>query len=151
MDGGENSADAGAPARWTRARVVARYALFQIPDLALLSLVLAVAVRWWDLPVRGALLLVACWVVKDVLMFPVTRVAFEPGGATPSDRLTGAEGIARESLDPRGYVRVGSELWRAAVRPEHAPVASGARVRVVGVRGLTLLVEPARDTGAGGS
>ncbi len=56
--------------------------------------------------------------------------------------MVGALGTARERLDPAGYVRVGAELWRAEVSREHAPVESGAVVRVRAVRNLTLYVEP---------
>ena len=42
-------------------RAIARYTLFQIPDLILLSLGLAAAVRWWNLSVLAAYGLVALW------------------------------------------------------------------------------------------
>ena len=73
----------------------------------------------------GLFLLAACWLVKDVLMYPVLRIAYEADDGAGSDRLNGAEGVARAPLDPRGYVQVGSELWRAAVDRDHAPVATG--------------------------
>lgn len=58
---------------------------------------------------------------------------------------TGAEGLIGmpaevvESCDPKGRVRLRGELWHA-----HAsrPAAIGGRVRITGVDGLTLEVEP---------
>ena len=60
--------------------------------------------------------------------------------------LVGQTGIARSALSPEGQVLVQGELWRAVARG--APVAEGARVRVVGANGLTLTVEKAGEGGA---
>jgi membrane-bound serine protease (ClpP class) len=60
--------------------------------------------------------------------------------------LVGQVGVAREDLAPSGQIQVQGELWRAVARG--APVAAGARVRVVDVQGLTLTVEPAGEGGA---
>ncbi len=52
------------------------------------------------------------------------------------------------TLAPRGYVRVGNELWPAVC--ECGTVESGADVTVVRMEGLRLIVEPvteARDAG----
>jgi membrane protein implicated in regulation of membrane protease activity len=48
--------------------------------------------------------------------------------------------LAEEGLAPDGYVRIGAELWRAELAGGSA--ARGAVLRVVAVRGLTLVVEP---------
>ncbi|MFP8879806.1 MAG: NfeD family protein [Myxococcota bacterium] len=122
-------------------RVLIRYTLFQIPDLILLGLALAIAVQWWDIPSALAYTLFGLWLLKDILLFPVMRVAYAQGGPA-NDRLTGALGIAREALDPTGYVMVGSELWRAELAVGAESVSAGTEVRVVKIQGLTLLVEP---------
>ncbi len=122
-------------------RGLARYALFQIPDLILLGLGLVAAVRWWELPVPAAYALFGLWIVKDIVMFPLLRVAYQTGGSSVADRLGDALGVVTRPLDPTGYVSVASELWSAEVPSESAPVAVGSTVRVVGIRGLTLLVE----------
>ena len=59
--------------------------------------------------------------------------------------LVGETGVARSALSPQGQVLVHGELWRAVARG--APVEEGARVRVVGVNGLTLTVEKAVEGG----
>jgi membrane-bound serine protease (ClpP class) len=56
-------------------------------------------------------------------------------------------GVARTDLDPEGKVLVRGELWDAR---SAAPVASGSRVRVRGVEGLKLLVEPESDAKSSG-
>lgn len=129
---------------FARHRTLLRYTGFQIPDLILLALGLAAAVRWWDIPVPVAYTIFALWIVKDIAMYPMMRVAYASGDSK-SDRLTGAAGIAKEALDPTGYVKVASELWIARVTGDSAPVAAGSPVRVIGLKGLTLLVEPVSD------
>jgi membrane-bound serine protease (ClpP class) len=48
-------------------------------------------------------------------------------------------GIALTALSPAGQVLVRGEYWNAV---SATPVASGASVRVIGIDGLTLKVEP---------
>ena len=60
--------------------------------------------------------------------------------------MVGQTGIARGALSPEGQVLVRGELWRAVARG--APVAEGARVRVVDANGLTLTVEKVEEGGA---
>ncbi|MBW1843939.1 MAG: hypothetical protein JRJ05_06315, partial [Deltaproteobacteria bacterium] len=96
-----------------KGRTLLRYTLFQIPDLTLLSLGLAAAVRWWGLPVFAAYGLVALWLVKDVIMFPILRVAYESDSTSGVDAICGALGVVTQPLAPAGYVRLGPELWKA--------------------------------------
>ncbi len=125
-----------------RPPVLAKYLVFQVPGMALAGVVLVMLVRVWDLSPRTALLLFAFWVIKDLVMYPLLRGAYAGSFHDAGESLVGALGTARERLDPAGYVRVGAELWRAEVSREHAPVESGAAVRVRAVRNLTLYVEP---------
>ena len=60
--------------------------------------------------------------------------------ATGSEGMIGEIGVARTALGPEGKVFVHGELWNAAAS---SSIAEGARVRVVGVNGLHLVVEPA--------
>ena len=63
-----------------------------------------------------------------------------PVPAPGMDELVGAEGVALGELGPRGQVRVGHEQWSAEAAAGAIPAGSG--VRVVGRRGLRLIVEP---------
>jgi membrane-bound serine protease (ClpP class) len=58
---------------------------------------------------------------------------------TGVETLVGATGEVSEPLAPVGQVRVRGELWEAHSSSDLPP---GARVRVIGVNGLTLEVEP---------
>ena len=55
------------------------------------------------------------------------------------EELVGEVGKVVEDLDPEGVVKLHGELWKAETRGEKIPV--GERVRVVEVKGLTLIVE----------
>jgi membrane-bound serine protease (ClpP class) len=134
----------GGPRRASTRRVFARYLAFEAPSWALLLVVLVVLVRVWDLSTPLAMLVLALWVVKDLALFPVLRIAYEPvGGSGGAESLIGAIGTVSADLDPEGWVRIGAERWRARVARDHAPVPAGAAVRVMKVDGLLLGVEPA--------
>jgi membrane-bound serine protease (ClpP class) len=60
--------------------------------------------------------------------------------ATGSEGMIGEIGIARTPLGPDGKVFVHGELWNAM---STSAIAEGARVKVAGVNGLHLVVEPA--------
>jgi len=120
-----------------------KYVALEAPGWALAGCVLAFFVWREDLSRPLALLLLALWVAKDFALYPLLRSAYEDGRPDGAGGLVGALGTARERLDPEGYVRVGSELWRAVVARGQAPVEAGSAVRVLEVRNLTLTVERA--------
>jgi membrane-bound serine protease (ClpP class) len=62
---------------------------------------------------------------------------------TGREGMIGEIGVARTQLQPSGKVFVHGELWNAVAR---TAVPEGARVRVSGVDGLQLIVEPADVT-----
>lgn len=73
--------------------------------------------------------------------------------ATGSEELVGEEGEVTEPVGASpavGMVRVHGELWRAA-GVNGASIPKGARVRVKGIHGLTLEVEPAAPQQSGSS
>jgi len=57
--------------------------------------------------------------------------------------MVGELGVAVDDLDPEGRVRARRENWSA--ESADPPIAKGSNVRVVEVRGLRLLVEPAGE------
>lgn len=115
-----------------------RYALFQIPSLGLLAAGLWLLDGWIGLPGWVFWGLVACWIAKDVALFPLVWRSYLPSPA--GHPLEGAVAVAAERLDPAGLVRVGPELWRAELAEGAAPVEAGQPVRVCRARGLTLVV-----------
>ena len=123
-------------------RIVQRYALYQIPDMAILVLVLSVLHHWVGLSLGLFIGLVGLWMVKYVLVFSFVWRAYDkplPGDVTS---LIGTQGIAEELLDPSGYIRVHGELWRAEVIGKTMAIEKGQAVLIERADGLTLLVKP---------
>jgi membrane protein implicated in regulation of membrane protease activity len=124
-----------------------QYLLLQVPDILLGGAILWALHRWAGLPTRWAILLFVLWVLKDLAMYAVLRRTFMPP-ATGPEALVGTRGVTREALAPRGYVRVGSELWLAEAAHPHEVIAAETLVVVRASRGLTLLVDAASPAGS---
>jgi membrane protein implicated in regulation of membrane protease activity len=122
-----------------------RYTLLQLPALAFVGLAAVLLWRMAGLPGWAAAAIVAVWAAKDVAMYPFVRGAYAGPGGPGTSRFVGQHGIARQDLAPRGYVAIGSELWRAELAPGAARIGAGKPVRVVGARRLTLIVVPGAD------
>ncbi len=108
--------------------------LFDAPEIGF-------RVSWWViLPTVGAT--AGMFLVAVAAGLRALSASSPVGGSA----LVGQTGVARGALNPEGQVLVRGELWRAVARG--APVAEGARVRVVDANGLTLTVEKAEEGGA---
>ncbi len=130
-------------------KVFRRYLLLQTPGWALAVVVLYLLHRWLGLPLWAAGLLLAADVVKDLVLYPWLRRAYEDEYVPVTARLVGEAAEVVEELAPEGYVRVRGELWPARVPDAAEPVPAGARVRVAGVEGSTLVVDPSAGGGSG--
>jgi membrane protein implicated in regulation of membrane protease activity len=122
-----------------------RYTLLQIPGWVIMALLLIGLLNWITLPLWAAGGLFVVWVLKDFLLYPFVRTAYDVNVKTGSEQLIGAKGVAHEQLAPHGYVRVHGELWQATADPKSKPIASGAPVRVRAAQGLTLVVTADAD------
>jgi membrane protein implicated in regulation of membrane protease activity len=125
-------------------RVFGRYLLFQAPGWIIAAILLVAVGEFVVLPSWLPYGLVGALILKDLLLFPLVRTAYQSNPSSPvgPSRLVGARGIATERLDPSGYVRLGGELWRAEGTVGALPIPKDGAVRVCEVRGLTLIVEP---------
>ncbi len=118
-----------------------RYTAFQIPGW-----ILAAAGGWWlytslRVPMWVAGGVLVAWVIKDMVLYPLLRSAYEVDDTRPIERLVGRPGTAAERLAPRGYVRVRGELWRAEAEGVSA-VERDTAVEVVDTEGMMLKVRP---------
>jgi membrane-bound serine protease (ClpP class) len=89
--------------------------------------------------VTAAVVSVPIGVIAIFLMTLVLR-ARHNRIVTGQEGMIGEIGVARTALGPDGQVFVHGELWNAVARKE---IQEGVRVRVAGVDGLHLIVEPA--------
>jgi membrane-bound ClpP family serine protease len=132
----------------SKRRIAVRYAVFQIPDMLILVLILFVLEWWMDLRFWLYGVIVGLWITKDGLMFPFVWRAYDTSHPGGTKSLIGMEGHVEEQLNPSGYIRVHGELWQAEVMENKAPIEKGETVLVEGAYGLTLLVQPIeRDDG----
>ena len=125
-------------------RIFVRYMLFQVPGVVLLYLLLILAGRAVTLPTWFIWSLVALWVIKDLILFPVVWRAYDQERRDDSSSMVGSRGIAEDRLDRSGYIRVHGELWKAEVVGKSPSIGKGEKVTVRGIRGLKLFVEPDR-------
>ncbi len=127
--------------------VVVKYALIHLTELVLVAGALALLVYLVDLPVWSAVVIVLLWIVKDAILFPKVWKAYASDESDPLRGLIGSEATVMYGLDPDGYVRVNGELWKAESTHAGQAAKKGTRVRVVDVRGMTLIVAvPAAKT-----
>lgn len=132
-----------APRRrmWS-APVLAKYWTLQVPGAALVALLLYLLRDTLGLQTWMLWSIVALWMVKDALLYPIVWRSYDPSPADAWHALEGARCVAVDRLAPAGYVRMQGELWHAELVDRMSAVDRGAPVRVHAVRGLTLLVEP---------
>ena len=136
------------PDNQTSGATLRRYALYQIPGLLLAVGVVFGLYRWTRLPGWGAAALLIAWVLKDAVLYPWLRTAYEPNSCRAIDRMIGLVGVAVEPLAPRGYVRVRGELWQAEPVDVDVTIESGHAVTVEAIRTDTLVVRPGPVTSA---
>ena len=127
--------------KWT-SRLLIRYALFQLPELALLIVILLVIQRWVALPAWLFWGAIAIWAIKDVLLYPLVWQSYDPDQPESVMPLEGAKGIAKEPLAPSGYIQVHGVLWKAKLMQGYSPVEVGEAVLIIERRGLTVWVQP---------
>jgi membrane-bound serine protease (ClpP class) len=89
-------------------------------------------------------LIIGTSLTTGAISFTVLMIALRAQKApirTGQESLIGKTGTVRSDLTPQGTVQLGSELWTAQLAEGEDPLPEGERVRVVGVRGVKLLVK----------
>ena len=97
----------------------------------------ALALPWWL--VAGTTVTALAFFV--FVMTSVLRAQAGPEGVTVDD-LVGRPGIVRSVLNPEGHVYIDGALWRARWTGDTKRAKVGTPVRVHGVEGAVVLVEP---------
>ena len=127
--------------RWCEVKTRTRYFLLQIPGWVLAAILLGMLHRWFSLPWWAA---VAGWIlffIKDCVLYPYLKKAYETESPSGADRLVGELGTVTRTLQPDGYIRIGGELWQARVQDDSGKVPIGSKVRVLKAEGILLIVE----------
>jgi membrane protein implicated in regulation of membrane protease activity len=92
------------------------------------------------------MLIIAIWFAKDVLIFPSVWRAYDRSGQGNVQSIIGMRGTVEQKLNPSGYVKVNGALWQAELIDGAPPMNEGEKIKVQGIRGLTLLVGPVKRT-----
>jgi membrane protein implicated in regulation of membrane protease activity len=126
--------------QWS-APVLLKYALLQLPDLAILIVGIHYLQEWFQLSSWAIGIICLLWIAKDVILYPLVWRAYD-WRSPPGDGLIGERGVARCDLSPIGYVHVRGELWRAQLKDDRSTIQTGQPVKISAREGLTLTVEP---------
>lgn len=121
-----------------------RYVLLQVPGWALAAACLWAARQWLGLPLYLAILFFLGFLLKDYLLYPFLRRAFEGDAPAGTAALIGSVGVVQRDLSPHGFVKVNGELWQATAA-EGLAIRAPAEVIVTKARGMTLIVMRTTD------
>jgi membrane protein implicated in regulation of membrane protease activity len=123
-------------------KTITKYFLIQIPGWIVAAILLFWGWRLTWVPAQWALGIFAVWVAKDYIIYPLVRIGYEMNTKTVIEHLIGQRGIAKEILNPKGYVEVRGELWQAEIGTGKEAIPSGRSIIVTTVRGSRLIVSP---------
>lgn len=133
-----------------KSRIFLRYLLYQLPGWTLWSVVILILQQFFVFPLWLVPAALAVWVVKDLILFSYTWMAYGAGPAVKRP-FPGSRGVVVKSLSPEGYIRIEGELWRAETADQARSIPPGETVTVEDTRGLTLFVRPiSRDSRVSG-
>jgi membrane protein implicated in regulation of membrane protease activity len=118
-----------------------KYTLLQVPEFLLVIFILVILKKWIAMPALIVWGIVLLWLVKDIILFPLTWRAYDSGRQYDPHPMVGRRGVVQEPLAPSGYIRVGGELWMAEAIGDQGLIEKGERVCVRGVNGLKLFVD----------
>jgi membrane protein implicated in regulation of membrane protease activity len=119
-----------------------RYLLFQIPGWCMAALVLLILRHYRLISFSGAVICLAAWMLKDWILYPWLRSAYEVSTRTGSKTLIGYKAVAESRLAPEGLIRVRGELWQAVATPRDLIIPTGIEVEIIDADGMTVFVRP---------
>lgn len=114
----------------------------ELGELLLLIVLIIVIARFIHIPLWIAIAIPAGKLLKSALVYPFVRRSTEQPLLSGPEGLIGRRGLTVEPLDPKGYISVRGELWKAI--NNGAPIPAGAEVEVCGLDGTRLVVKLAR-------
>jgi membrane protein implicated in regulation of membrane protease activity len=109
------------------------------------ALVLLLLRHYRMISFSGAVICFAAWMLKDWILYPWLRSAYQVSTRTGSKTLIGYKGMAESHLAPEGLIRVRGELWRAVAVPRELSIQTGTVVEIIDADGMTVFVRPLND------
>jgi len=121
-----------------------KYTAYAITTSLLEELALVAVVLWLlpgigiNIPLWGLILLMIALGAYSYMTYKLEKKALDKKPIILPD--IGSRGKVTTPLTPRGYVRIGAELWKAS--STDSSIDAGEKVVVIGMQGMTLLVAP---------
>ena len=125
---------------------VRRYTVLAVVSSILEQGVLVAVVLWLlprfgiNIPLWALVVMMIALGLYGYVGYRLGRTALERKPMMASEAMLGSQCTVMTPLAPRGYVKVGSEMWRASSRG--LVIEKGQEVVIVGMEELTLLVVP---------
>ena len=125
---------------------VRRYTVLAVVSSILEEGVLVAVVLWLlprfgiNIPLWALVVMMIALGLYGYVGYRLGRTALERKPMMASEAMLGSQCTVMTPLAPRGYVKVGSEMWRASSRG--LVIEKGQEVVIVGMEELTLLVVP---------
>ena len=125
---------------------VRRYTALAVVSSIVEQGVLVAVVLWLlprfgiNIPLWALAVMVIALGVYGYVGYRLGRTALERKPMMALEAMLGSQCTVMTPLAPRGYVKVGSEMWRASSRG--LVIEKGQEVVIVGIEELTLLVAP---------
>ena len=123
-------------------RIIIRYSILQLPELALILALLILVQRWITITLWVLSVIIFLWVIKDIVLFFFTWPSYD---WDQKDIMTGKIGEALENIDPEGVIIVHGEKWKAVSEEDRIVIEKGRKVEVTGRNGLVLMVKPVHE------
>lgn len=122
-----------------------RYALFQLPDLLILILILLISRHFLKISESAIFVIIGFWILKDIALYPFVGRYYDPDYQKDRFSLVGKKGTVKKPLKPKGKILIKGELWKAEVLDKDIAVNIDETVVVHEIKGLKLLVMPANS------
>jgi membrane-bound serine protease (ClpP class) len=122
-----------------------KYTVYAIVTTLLEEVALAGVVLWLlpgfgiNIPLWGLILMVAALGTYAYITYRLGKKALAKKPIVSPETMVGSKCKTTTQLAPKGYVRVGSELWQAS---SSSTINAGEEVVIVGIEGMTLMVSP---------
>lgn len=125
-------------------RVILRYSLLQLPIIILLIILLIFSYGSDIISSTVMWIILVLWIIKDLVLYPFLWKAYDTRYQQRHNIIVGLSGTVNDRLDPEGYIVVKGEFWHARTDRESGVIEKGEKVKISGMNGLTLIVEPER-------
>ena len=122
-----------------------RYVIYSLIITFLEEVALAIAVLWLlprfgiNIPLWALILMLVALGAYAYTTYRLGKKALGKKPIISPEAMVGSKCKATTLLAPKGYVRVGGELWQAS---SISTINAGEEVIVTGIEGMTLLVSP---------